>query len=77
MDEPERGEAGLLVERIGELVAQRRRVDALLHGGAVTAEAAASLNGGIDGRIAVLASRLGEAVPGTGSTGLAPESPDA
>ncbi len=77
VDEPERGEAGLLVERIGELVAQRRRVDALLHGGAVTAEAAASLNGGIDGRIAVLASRLGEAVPGTGSTGLAPESPEA
>jgi CPA1 family monovalent cation:H+ antiporter len=61
VDEPERGEAGLLVERIGELVAQRRRVDALLHGGAVTAEAAASLNGGIDGRIAVLASRLSPA----------------
>ena len=33
VDEPLRGEAGLPVERIGELVAQRRRVDALLHGG--------------------------------------------
>lgn len=60
VDEPIRGEDGLLVERIGALVAQRRRVDALLHGGAVTAGAAASLNAAIDGRIAALASRLGE-----------------
>ena len=77
VDEPVRGEDGVLVERIGELVAQRRRVDALLHGGAVTDAAAASLTAAIDGRIAALASRLGEE-PGasTGSPGRPAKSPD-
>jgi monovalent cation:H+ antiporter, CPA1 family len=57
-DEPEDGEDDRLVERIGELVAQRRSLDALRHGGAVTEAAAAPLAADIDERIAVLAERL-------------------
>jgi CPA1 family monovalent cation:H+ antiporter len=76
VDEPAEGEDDRLVERIGELVAQRRRVDALRHGGAVTEGAAASLDAEIDGRIALLAARLGgEAGGSTSPQGPASESP--
>lgn len=63
-DEPASGEPGRLVERIGELVAQRRRLDALCLGGAVTAAAAAPLTRGLDQRIAVLGARLSAGATG-------------
>ncbi|HTX68904.1 MAG TPA: sodium:proton antiporter [Thermoleophilia bacterium] len=58
-DEPAAGDGDRIVERIGELVAQRRSLDALRHGGAVTESAAAPLAAEVDERIAVLAARLG------------------
>jgi CPA1 family monovalent cation:H+ antiporter len=58
-DEPGEGQDDLLVERIGELVAQRRSLEALRHGGAVTDAAAAPMAADIDERIALLAARLG------------------
>ena len=57
-DEPAAGEADRIVERIGELVAQRRRLDALRRAGAVTDAAAAPLAQAIDERIALLGARL-------------------
>jgi CPA1 family monovalent cation:H+ antiporter len=66
-DEPEDGQDEKLVERIGELVAQRRSLDALRHGGAVTDAAAAPLAADIDERIALLAARLGSAGPQAGA----------
>ncbi len=60
-EEPEEGGDERLVERIGELVAQRRSLQALRVGGAVTAAAAAPLAEDIESRIAVLAGRLGAA----------------
>jgi len=60
-DEPADGEGDRLVERIGDLVAQRRSLDALRSGGAVTDAAAAPLAADIDARIALLAARLGRA----------------
>ncbi len=59
-DEPAAGDDDRLGERIGERVAQRRQLHALRRGRAVTAAAAAPVLAGIDGRMAVLAARLGE-----------------
>ncbi len=59
-EEPERGEDDGLVERIGVLVAQRRRVGALRRAGALGERASLDLLGEVDGRIALLGARLGE-----------------
>jgi CPA1 family monovalent cation:H+ antiporter len=59
-EEPGRGEDDRLVERIGVLVAQRRRVGALRRAGAVSERASLDLLGEVDGRIALLGARLGE-----------------
>jgi len=65
-DEPDRGEDDRLVERIGELVGQRRRVEALRRGGALAGDAAAIVRTDLDGRIVLLAGRLDDAGgPGT------------
>jgi len=57
-EEPAEGEEGRLAERIGALVAQRRRVKALLLAGALPEATAADLVGEIDRRIALLGERL-------------------
>jgi monovalent cation:H+ antiporter, CPA1 family len=59
-DEPPADEHERLVERIGELVAQRRRLDALREAGAVTEHAAEQLGRTLDERIAMLGERLVE-----------------
>ena len=66
-DEPGGGEEDRLVERIGELVAQRRRVDALRHGGALTSGAAADLEARSTGGSPPLAERLGVRAAGARS----------
>ena len=58
-DEPAEGEEERLAERIGALVAQRRRIEALRHAGALTDAAAAELVDEVDHRIALLGERLG------------------
>lgn len=57
-DEPAEGEEGRLVERIGALVAQRRRVDALRQAGVLADAAGAELVEEIDRRIGLLGERL-------------------
>ena len=66
-DEPVRGQDDHLIERIGQLVAQRRRVDALRHGRAVSDAAADELTTDIDQRIAALAERLKPETPPGGA----------
>lgn len=58
VDEPGPGDEERLAERIGALVAQRRRIDALRHAGALSAAAAAELVDEVDRRIALLGERL-------------------
>ena len=57
-DEPAEGEEERLAERIGALVAQRRRIEALRHAGASRTAAADDLVDEIDRRIALLGERL-------------------
>ena len=57
-DEPAEGEEARLAERIGALVAQRRRIEALRHAGALAGAAADELVDEVDRRIALLGERL-------------------
>jgi hypothetical protein len=57
-DEPAEGEEEKLADRIGALVAQRRRVRALRGAGVLAAAAADDLVDEIDRRIEVLGDRL-------------------
>jgi CPA1 family monovalent cation:H+ antiporter len=57
-EEPPEGEDERLAERIGALVAQRRRVEALRHAGALADDAARELVDEVDRRIALLGERL-------------------
>ena len=57
-DEPAEGEEERLAERIGALVAQRRRVEALRHAGALADDTARELADEIDRRIGLLSERL-------------------
>jgi hypothetical protein len=57
-DEPAQGDEEQLAERIGALVAQRRRIDALRHAGALAGPTADDLVDEVDRRIALLGERL-------------------
>lgn len=57
-EEPGNGDEEGLAERIGALVAQRRRIDALRHAGALAAPSAEELLTEVDRRIALLGERL-------------------
>jgi Na+:H+ antiporter len=57
-DEPAEGDEERLAERIGALVAQRRRIEALRHAGALAGPAADELVDEVDQRIALLGERL-------------------
>jgi CPA1 family monovalent cation:H+ antiporter len=57
-DEPGEGEQGRLSERIGALLAHRKRIEALRRAGVVAEAAAAGLLEETDGRIALLGERL-------------------
>ncbi len=57
-DEPAEGEEERLAERLGALLAQRRRIVALRHAGALEAAAADDLVDEVDRRIALLGERL-------------------
>jgi monovalent cation:H+ antiporter, CPA1 family len=62
-DEPAEGDEDHLSERIGALVAQRRRIAALGAAGVLAGDAAGELVGEIDRRLALLAERLARELP--------------
>ena len=57
-DEPAEGEEERLTERLGALLAQRRRIEALRHAGALAGATAGELVDEVDRRIALLGERL-------------------
>jgi Na+:H+ antiporter len=57
-EEPHEGEEERLAQRIGALVAQRRRIQALRHAGALAAPTADELVDEVDRRISILGERL-------------------
>jgi len=57
-DEPAEGEEERIAERLGALLAQRRRIEALRHAGALAAATAGELVDEVDRRIALLGERL-------------------
>jgi CPA1 family monovalent cation:H+ antiporter len=57
-EEPREGDDERLSERMGALLAQRRRITALRHAGVLAGDAAEGLTGEIDARLALLADRL-------------------
>jgi len=75
-DEPAEGEDERLSERMGALLAQRRRVNALRNAGVLDHVASDDLTDEIDRRLALLADRLVCARDGVcGDEGVTPEAP--